>query len=118
MTNPVFQVYKEIPTGIIVEDLSVDLNASSYDAGKALGFLVGFCEGILSFIGGDIPIQVANYADLNEYERMRAREWLVVLQEHHVGRKRSPVSDMVIKIKLELNHEPPRVLVYEIADVK
>ena len=118
MTNPIFQVYKEIPNGTIVESLEVDLNANNYEAGKALGFLVGFSEGILSFIGGGIPIQVTNYADLDEYERMRAREWLVVLQTTHIGRKRSPVSDMMIKVKLELEHTPPRVLVYEIAEVK
>lgn len=117
MTNPIFQINAQTPNGPVVESMEVNLNGESYDSGKTLGFLVGFAEGIMTFVPGPIPINIANYAELTEYEQMRARELLVLLQSVHSGRSLSPVSGMAIKIKLELEKEIPQVLVYEFAEV-
>lgn len=117
MPQPLFQVKKTIidPEGNpveIVEQLSIDLD-QKYDAGKSLGFLVGYCEGLLTFLPREqFPIDVANYVSLDDHQQMLVRELLVVLTTHYDGRVISNVSGCRIKLKHEINHNPPRVLVY------
>lgn len=118
MTNPIFRVKKTVPTPTggeaeVVEEKEIDLSSNQYELGKSIGFLVGFCEGLLSFLPCEsFPIDIANYDQLDEYEQMRSRELLVVAAANIDGSAVSDVSKQRIKLKLELDHTPPRVLVY------
>lgn len=118
MTNPIFRVKKTLPAPgggevDVLEEKEIDLNCNQHELGVSLGFLVGYCEGMLSFLPHEtFPIDVANYDQLDEYEQMRVRELLVVLASINDGSKVSEVSQQRIKLKHELHHTPPRVLVY------
>lgn len=120
MTNPVLCIRKEVPGRDSHDELvEMDLNGNPVETANKLGFVVGFAEGLLSFMKGEtIPVHVENYDELDEHERMRAREYLAVLSTVYAGRRPSPNTSMKIKVKLELDQHPPRALIYAIADIK
>ena len=117
MPHPLFQVKKTVndPEGnpvLVVEQRPVVIDDVE-DTTMGLGFLVGFCEGMLTFMPRDqFPIDVANYDSLDEYQQMRVRELLVILTTRFDGSVVSKVSNQRIKLKHEIQHNPPRVLVY------
>lgn len=120
MTNPVLCIRKELPNGDTTNELiTLDLDATMIESGKALGFVVGYAEGLLTFMPGQsIPVQVENYDELNEYEQMRVRESLVVLSTVYAGQTGTGVTNMRLKVKLELDKVPPEASIYAIGEVQ
>jgi hypothetical protein len=120
MTHPVLCIRKEVPgRDTTNEQMEMNLNADPIESANKLGFMVGYAEGLLTFMKGDtIPVHVENYDDLNEYEQMRAREHLAIMSTVYSGRRESPCTNMKLKVKLELDQHPPRALIYAIADIK
>lgn len=120
MTNPVLCIRKLLPNGETTNELvTLNLDADLIDAGKMLGFVVGYAEGLLTFMPGEsIPVQVDNYGDLNAYEQMRVRESLVVMSTVYTGHQDSPNTNMRLKVKLELDKVPPEASIYAIGEVK
>lgn len=119
MPNPILRIsYSFIaPTGQsanVLEETEIPLDLDQHSLGGKIGFMVGFAEGLLSFLSGhQIPIDISNYDELDDYEKMRAREMLVLIMGTD-GTKVSDVSRLRTKVKAEINREYPRVLVYEL----
>lgn len=119
MTNPILRIsYSFIaPTGQsanVLEEKEISLDLDQHTLGGKIGFMVGFAEGLLTFLPGhQIPIDISNYDELDDYEKMRAREMLVLTMNTD-GTKVSDITTMRIKVKAEINREYPRVLVYEL----
>jgi hypothetical protein len=120
MTNPVLCIRKLLPNGETTNELiTIDLNATLADSGKMLAFVVGYAEGLLTFMKGEsIPVQVANYGDLNDYEQMRVRESLVVMSTIYTGHQDSPNTNLRLKVKLQLDKVPPEASIYAIGEVE
>lgn len=118
MTNPVLCIRKQLPDGKVTNELvTIDINSTVGECGKMLAFIVGFAEGLLTFMPGEsIPVQVANYEDLNAYEQMRVRESLVVMSTIYTGHQDSPNTNLRLKVKLQLDTVPPEASIYAIRD--
>lgn len=121
MTNLILRLYKEIPNvdEPAEERVEVNLRGSTHEIGKGLGYLVGYAEGMLTFLtepGDYVPIEVENYDALDEYEKMRARELIVLMKNFYTGPDVEKLSPLNIHMKLELDGSPPRVLIYAIQD--
>jgi len=122
MPNPILRIsYSFIaPTGQsanVLEETEIPLDLDQNTLGNKIGFMVGFAEGLLTFLPDhQIPIDVSNYDELDDYEKMRAREMLVLLMGTD-GTKVSDVSAMRIKVKGEIHREFPRVLVYKLTEL-
>lgn len=124
VTNPKLRVGANIEfpglTGAAKESIiqiqELPLDADHTSSMNALAYLAGCAASMMTFVQQEIAIDIVNYDDLSEYERMRARELLVVLSTMYTGKEADHVFGLRIKVKLELNLPSPRALIYDLKE--
>lgn len=120
MVNPILRINIElIPGHMADESVELTYGTNLFELGKQLGYMVGYAEAIMSQIPtGTIPIVVDNYDKLDDYGRYMAKDALTKLRDHYNGKVSSGQTDLRLMVKLEAEHNPPRVLIYAIGEVK
>lgn len=122
MTNPILRVGENIEfPGLvgrakesIIQVQEVPLDADHTTSMNTLAYLAGCAASMISFVAQEISVDVVNYGELTEYEKMRARELLVVLSTMYTGKEADQVFGIRIKVKLELELPSPRALIYDL----
>lgn len=122
MTNPILRVGANIEyPGIvgkakesIVQAHELPLDADHTTSMNTLAYLAGCAASMMTFVSQEIAVDVVNYDELTEYEKMHARELLVVLSTMYTGKGADHVFGMRIKVKLELELPSPRALIYDL----
>jgi hypothetical protein len=119
MINPILRISIELVPGHMADESVELIGGNLFELGKQLGYMVGYAEGIMSHVPDRvIPIVVDNFDKLDDEGRFLAKDALTKLRNHYNGKVSSGLTDLRLMVKLEAEHNPPRVLIYAIGEVK